>query len=246
MPLQLHWKCNDTGGLSVADASGNSRNGTASRDVSNWTTATAKINTAFRLTNTSSDRMNYASAVTPAGSFTLAMWLRWVSFGTGGTANQQWIANQRIGGTGAQYNWDFYRYSTSVNANFCLRTASGDYIATVIPNPSLATWYHAAIVVDVATHKITPYVNGSAGTQADFVGTPYTGAALRIGCAGWGLSFFFDGIIDDFRIYDEALTLAKVQAIHNSSNGTELPYPWVKAAKALARPRYGIGLGMGA
>jgi len=232
MSLLLHYKCNDNAAnATVDDASGNGRNGTflASTTPTNTNTvdATGKVNGALSFATASKHNIKYDAAVTPAGSYSMAAWVNFASFGAAGNV---WIACQRSATSGAYQNWQWFRYKPdNDHIRWMLWTASGSYLVTVLENPSLATWYHMAIVVDVSTHKITPYLNGTAGTQADFVGTPYNGSAnLRISGTSWAspIDLCIDGLVDDFRIYDEALNTARIGLIYHAGAGTEIAKPW--------------------
>ena len=78
------------------------------------------------------------------------------------------------------------------------------------PNPiNTGSWTHLATTYDSGTMRI--YVNGTlAGTETGVPAAPATGGSLRIGGnAIWG-NETFDGLIDDVRIYDRALTAAEV------------------------------------
>jgi len=230
--LLLHYKMNDNAANStVADASGNGRHGTlyANTTPANTDTvdAAGKIGGALQFTATSNHNI-IAPATTPAGTYAIALWVYFNSFGADGNA---WVACQRTATSGASQNWQIIRYaSDNNNLRLIHWTEANFFDTTLIVNPSLAAWYHVAAVVDASAHKTTPYVNGTAGTEVSFTGTPYNGASnLRIGCTGWGTpSLYLNALLDDFRIYDEALTAAKIQAIYNGGAGSEHPQPWFR------------------
>jgi hypothetical protein len=83
------------------------------------------------------------------------------------------------------------------------------------------TWYHVVIVYDKAT--VLVYLNG-VNQPANYEGNPNWGADLvmdptkptRIGAEnGTGsVGFFFNGLIDDLRIYNRTLIPAEVQALY--------------------------------
>lgn len=80
---------------------------------------------------------------------------------------------------------------------------------SVIPE---ATWTFLAVVENTTTTKI--YVNGS-----DVTGTPVTMSASASSSANFTIGLFqtssyFDGEIDDFRIYTTELTTSEISAIY--------------------------------
>lgn len=76
---------------------------------------------------------------------------------------------------------------------------------------------------DLWTNVVVTYDGTTARLYADGVEedsnniTPGTGTGARIGSAGSG--FNWDGEIDDFRIYNRALTAAEVQQLYDSTYG---------------------------
>lgn len=81
------------------------------------------------------------------------------------------------------------------------------------------TWTHVAVTYDAATQQGVLYIDGEAKSwtgRPDF-GTP-TGLQssndeLLIGAEVEPIEQFFNGRIDDVRIYDEALTASEIQAL---------------------------------
>lgn len=67
------------------------------------------------------------------------------------------------------------------------------------------TWYHVALWYSVENQKRKIYVNGI--PVADAAATPYLGAAGNLVVGSWdGEMQFYTGLIDDVRIYSQALT----------------------------------------
>jgi len=82
-------------------------------------------------------------------------------------------------------------------------------------SPSIDTWHHVVFVLNGTTSKMKMYLNGSQyGAELDY--TPRSiGGAVAIGSKYDGTSHWFDGIIDEVRIYNRALTLAKRKILHD-------------------------------
>lgn len=84
------------------------------------------------------------------------------------------------------------------------------------------TWYHLAATVDKSSEPVvTLYLNGAevenvfeSGIEFTTGKFPATGnAAVRIGSNGAGKGEFWYGLIDDVRIYNEALSQSQIQAL---------------------------------
>lgn len=84
--------------------------------------------------------------------------------------------------------------------------------------PTTNTWYHLVQVRDNSTLKL--YVNGQLIASTPLVGTPYYGSDLTkkavIGDRFYANNWKFDGVIDDIRIYNRALTNADVNSVYSS------------------------------
>ena len=86
--------------------------------------------------------------------------------------------------------------------------------------PSLSTWYHYAAVCD--NSKLYFYLNGVlVGTPTTITAPPsFSGGYIQIG--GFGYYAPLNGLVDDLRIYNTALTAAQVQSVY-SSQGAPAP-----------------------
>lgn len=100
------------------------------------------------------------------------------------------------------------------------------YNLATISNPLTATNYrHVALSISGTTHTL--YLDGSVvatNPNAGDIFTSYTSAInnLYIGCAG-DLSYGYNGIIDDFKIWNRALSTADISAIYLSNPSVDLP-----------------------
>jgi len=101
----------------------------------------------------------------------------------------------------------------------------GNLIEATYTDEPIGQWYHWVITTDSAGSKI--YINGSVvSTDNIFVNDTYvSGKDLAIGVcvAPWGIApytdpnvGYFNGKIDDIRIYDRALTASEVFILYNS------------------------------
>lgn len=109
-------------------------------------------------------------------------------------------------------------------------TGDNGYWVSTSTEITIGIWTHVVVIYDSddTDNNPTVYVNGATVdmTEGD---TPTStresdaGLDLFIGDNS-GLTATFDGIIDDFRVYDFALTSAEIDDIYNSGNGIEWSY----------------------
>jgi len=126
-------------------------------------------------------------------------------------ANMGVIEDHALNG-GYSYQIQFYHNSV----NFGVRSGTSAPVAVLSPQTYPADrWYHVAMVVTGG--QMLGYVNGELVGTADVsaaTGTA-TGEDVQIGRGPKAVAFtrFFDGEIDDVRIYRRALTLPELQAV---------------------------------
>ncbi|MES2780541.1 MAG: LamG-like jellyroll fold domain-containing protein [Bacteroidota bacterium] len=99
--------------------------------------------------------------------------------------------------------------------------AAGADVAITGVLPSTGIWYHIVAVRDVATNKIKLYVNGIKASEAT-LGSATAGYSTPIlGFIGARTPLpnsYFNGIIDDARIYDRALSDAEISQLYTLAN----------------------------
>jgi len=90
-----------------------------------------------------------------------------------------------------------------------------DSVSTVVPGQ----WYHVVGTYDGSEQKI--YINGALDASVSKAVTiaPNT-HPIRMGCQAFALAYWFDGIIDEVRIYNRALTATEVQDLYNGKRIT--------------------------
>jgi len=76
--------------------------------------------------------------------------------------------------------------------------------------PDLDTWYHVAVVEDSTYRAI--YINGSLDISDNI-----SDDTIRIGSRADSTPFYFDGTIDDVRIYNRALSAQEIQQLYQNS-----------------------------
>jgi hypothetical protein len=156
---------------------------------------------------------------------TFSLWMR--APVTAGAASQYFFT------VGSQTTWAVELFLTTsgfLTSGLSIGTAnnSGTYSLALSNN----TWYHICMVITPADKYIV-YLNGSPVIQVSHPVSQLTPAAystyigsidvLRLGSGYQDGSTPFDGYLDDFRIYNRALTSAQVKALYdaNASSTTQ-------------------------
>jgi len=152
---------------------------------------------------------------------------------TGAITIEAWIYPTDVGvGVGAYRGIVAKRYGNF--ANYALRLDDGGRLDFYYSGPSATntvtdwnvwhttnrvispnSWYHVAVTFTFAGGPIAAYVNGSPVSGAWYAGGPTDPAtandyALRIGMAYPGYPQYFKGLIDEVRIWNEALTATQI------------------------------------
>lgn len=210
--LVAHYKMNDNAAsTTVVDSSGNSYNGTASVNTDTLTT-TGKINSALIFSGNQSIDFGNSSwnSVFDNNSFSISFWIK--SIGSYGAIFSKDTSYSRgfsfwLNGAGS-FIWD--NPGVGDNQYFF---SSGD----------LNDWSYITLTYDSNSKKVTFWKNGI------IIGN-YTGNGLASGTANfiisgriWNVTMdnWFNGSIDDFRIYNRVLTQNDIKTLYNSGNGTE-------------------------
>lgn len=194
-------------GTAVSDKSGNNLTGTIAGAT--WTSA-GRYGKALSFNG----NISYVDLGNPAllrttGSMT---WSAWVKANANPADDGQIIA--KSDGTAG---WQFKTTPDTGPETFGVAVSSASgvtvqrYSSTV---RALNTWYYVAGVYNAATQSLDIYVNGILDNGI-LVGTVpasqfTSNVNANVGCRTGG--FFFDGIIDEARVYNRALTQAEIQA----------------------------------
>ncbi|MGH9339263.1 MAG: LamG domain-containing protein, partial [Acidobacteriota bacterium] len=173
----------------------NGRNGTVAGAT--WTAA-GKSNGALSFDGTN-DSVNLPFVLNPsATNFTAAGWIK-----TDTTAKQ--IILQQLDGSGTGRAWLY------LNNSF-LKTHIGGSATASSNTLSTNTWYHIVVVKNGTNIKL--YVNGVERASTTRTAESSTGA-MKVGASKFSTEWF-NGTIDQLRIYDSALSAADISALHNS------------------------------
>ncbi len=216
-----HWKLDETSGTTATDSVG-SNNGTLSSGLNAGNDFhSGKVSYALEF-----DGVDDYIATTPvltnmmgaSDDFTTSFWF----YGYDITNNFK----NRIYSEG-QNGPDFISISVRNDSSDVLEigitdTGNGYGSTSAIGTTALVSnqWYHGAIVKNGTTYTV--YLNGSVDGTTSFIHNPAgitNGAIGKLNREAYDTTDYpFDGLIDDFRIYNRALSAVEIQAIHDNEN----------------------------
>lgn len=132
--------------------------------------------------------------------------------------SQAFLANDEGGGN--LNKWIFWRDAGQLRFHINGPGGSAN-IGSAAFSPSVGQWSHLAVARNGSTYRF--YINGAAvSTNVSAAVVPDANALLTIGKAE--NNFFFNGRLDDVRIYNRALAASEIQAIYAAgTNGMAPP-----------------------
>jgi len=196
-----HWTFDgpDISGTRVKDRSGNNFHGTFY--YGSPTVTPGRLGQALSF-NGSSDYIEVGTdGANVAGNFTVMAWV----YKKGSAIMCVICKSDDIG------NSQNYYLRPGGNSGFT--TAPSSWVEIATPNPSLNEWAHVALTYNGS--KLRYYINGSQNNEIDGSGTPETGMLLAIGEFGEYGTNYWNGYIDDARVYNRALSAGEVQKLYN-------------------------------
>jgi hypothetical protein len=217
--LLVYYKCEAATGTTLQDFSGNKHDGTLSGQTSGYSFPSGKVGKALALAKAGQGYLSMpASAFANVTDITIATWVN-------ATTSQSW---QRV-------------FDIGVNAKLAANTSTGTHYLNLVPKnagtdlafsmttngysneqvliaPALTTgvWKHVAVVLGSGQSNL--YVDGALVQNSATISLRPTDLGT-IDYAYLGKSQFtndpyFDGQIDEFRIYGRALSAAEIQALY--------------------------------
>jgi hypothetical protein len=200
-----HWKLDEATGRIASDSSPNANHGTVIGDP-NWLPGGGMLGGALDLDG-NGDYVKTSPTTTgldvAPGSFSVSAWIR--PRQTTGV----WRAILEYDRTGS--NW----FGMWLNSSGGVHLRVGQSVANSTTSVPANEWTLATATYDSTSRQMTVYVDGNPdGTAAQVNG--YTAAAaakLTIGVRGIEENEFFDGLLDDVRVYDQALTADQVGSL---------------------------------
>ncbi|AQT69446.1 Chitinase A precursor [Anaerohalosphaera lusitana] len=201
--LVLDYRFNDDPADGVKDSSRYHNDGTT-LDSSTPALVTSDSYTAYDFDGVD-DFVNAGTdaSLNTAQSLTISGWMFPRTYGQSGYGR---IVDKGDGTTG---------YSVFVNQEtraLSYVTYGGMVVSSESGSLTLDQWHHFAVVYDDAASTLTFYIDGVQRGRTSYSSAPGDSAAspMIVGTRGYDLARCFDGAIDDLKIYNEALSEAKV------------------------------------
>jgi hypothetical protein len=211
--LVAGYRFEETSGSTSADISGNAFTGTAT-----GTTIVTGHNGRGRSFNGTSDKIAVADnvALRLSSAFTVATWVKLGALpASGKTAivaekdDAVGNANYVIGVSNNDGSW--CTGSAAWYTGF-QSSAAVTYQACYAPTINTGTWYHLVSTWDSTNLKL--YLNGVLQVTTNYATRiPTTGTGVLMFGNEAGNTFWFNGTIDEARIYSRALTAAEIRAL---------------------------------
>ena len=218
--LVAAYNFNEGSGTTVSDSSGHGITGIL--QGATWTSG-GRYGNALSFNGSSS----YVDLGNPAllqitGSMTLSAWVK----ATSNPSDDGEIVAKSDSASG----WQLKTSADTGPHTFGVRVAAGAnvpsrrYGTTV---RSLNAWYHVAGVYDAAARTLDIYVNGvwNNGVLTGTVPASQINSAVTVNIGRRSGGFYFNGVIDDVRIYNRALGQTEIQADMGAPIGAPIPTP---------------------
>ena len=198
-----YWSFNgpDISGTTAYDRSGQGNNGTLTNGP---TQAIGKVGQALSFDGVD-DYVVVGSLSNPPSinAITMSSWIYWKS----STESYNTILENYGGSSGYGI---LLRSDQKIASYF---NDSGGYIDGGGSSVPFNTWTHIVSTYDGANVKI--YINGVLDQTLGWVGSFSNNTNLRIGHDQFGAGRYFNGAIDDVRIYNRALSASEVKLLYN-------------------------------
>ncbi|MEK6674330.1 MAG: LamG-like jellyroll fold domain-containing protein [Planctomycetota bacterium] len=204
--LEAQWKFNENTGTTATD----SENGLVATLISGATWATGQTGSALSLDATD-DYANvpHDARLSLTSQFTITAWIRKTSVSG--------FDNIVVKGNLVSSATNFHLRTNGDEISFGFANGSYKYITTTSANLLRNNWYHIAGTFDAATGTLAIYVNGVLSRSGTVIGAPLANSdSVTIGKTSLG--DYFDGRIDDLRIYDEVLTVEQLADVMSSED----------------------------
>jgi len=217
--LVAHWTFDEGDLTTVGDSSGDGHHGTATNMV--WENTDCRVGNCGNFPGVNA-QVEIDSFNVEGDQISITAWIKPNSF----SPDDARIISKAVGTGGSDHTWMISTYDTSGrNIRFRLKT-DGTTQTHVGGNIVLDEWQHIAAVYDGSMVKI--YVNGVLGTM--YSGGSQTGSIASEDVEVWignnppGVDDkTFDGLIDDVRIYDKALTIEEIATLSGLTCGNDDP-----------------------
>jgi hypothetical protein len=200
----LNWK---TG--TVADMSGHGNTGQLVGMSTTTSPTIGKIGQALKFNGTSSYiSVPNSSFVSPA-SITISFWFKQPSLDA---STIMGLVNKDVGSIGPPYALQIAANSRALT--FLVTNSANAAFTISSSNLTLGVWHHAVGIFNSATQTMTLYIDGAQASSGAASDIGATSGNLNIGQQKAGFSRYFNGTLDDVRIYNRALSATEVALLY--------------------------------
>jgi hypothetical protein len=213
-----YWKFDDGQGSTTEDGTSNNKDGSITGGITWITEDQCLAGKCIDKPNASGSFVTVASPNLPTGDFTYSGWVNLKNNDT------ETLFNSSNGSATNELSINITTTKVATYTDGTLRVTSTNAVST-------NTWTHIAVVRSGSSgSNIKIYINGS---QDPTAGSD-SGAALNFGscrlmigatdassCSGTTTSANLGGRMDEFKIYNQALTANQIKALYNSSSNLE-------------------------
>jgi hypothetical protein len=216
-----HWQLDEKKGSSARDSSGNGHDGIAYGSGA-WQPNAGAVHGALGLDGVDDYvDLPIGSLISQLTNCTIMTWVNW-------SGEHSW---QRIFdfGSGTEVNMfltPMSGYGTAsgepYELRFAITTGGGGAEERISATPLPGGWHHVAVTINADAQVGTLYVDGA--PVAAKTGLTLTPGNLGITSQNWlgrsqySSDSYFQGSLDDFRIYDQALSQGEIQAVMAEAN----------------------------
>ena len=198
-----HWQFEEGAGLTTADSSGNGLTGTLSGAV--WIPSPLGTNALEFDGIDDGVNLGNPTSLQITGAITLTAWVyvdtisgagRFIAKG-GGSGQRGWGLNVE-----ANNNWAFQIAGNSTTT-----------VALNVPNVIIGRWVHIAGVYDNTLPSMKMYLYGTLVGERTDVPTSHFASPVNAFIGRRANGTFFDGKLDEVRVFNRALSQAEIQAL---------------------------------
>lgn len=210
--LTGYWRLDDQGETSLYDSTGNGNNGTMTGANTSARSVEAPVARGINIGNDSCITLTQSNTLFPTpGAWSVALWFNATSITPTAYADRLFSVKRGASGTSGSSSSP---YLAAGQLGYLYYSGA---TATDVPDVhaiNTGMWYHFAVTYNGSLHRV--YLNGQlVGSYAG--STPAIGShEATIGCFNVANPDEFNGLIDDFQIYNRVITQQEVTEIYQA------------------------------